>query len=295
MGADSKIEWCHHTFNPWWGCVKISPGCAHCYAETFAKRTGNDVWGEDASRRFFGDKHWQEPVKWNAAAEQAGERHRVFCASMADVFEDRADLDAPRQRLMDLIDATPSLDWLLLTKRPQNIAPLMARITNGTFGTAWNFRDHMPNVWLGTTVEDQPRADERIPQLLAIPAKVHFLSCEPLLERVLLPIFEATGQFRTNPETGKRQLGLRASVNHGIDWLICGGESGPGARPMPPAWARSLRDQCAAASVPFFFKQWGDHDATGRRVGKAAAGKLLDAAEHLAFPATTLSRSQPKT
>ena len=156
---DSKIEWCHHTFNPWWGCVKISPGCAHCYADSFATRTGHDVGGPDAPRRFFGDKHWQEPLKWNEEAKAAGEPQRVFCASMADVFEDRPDLDDARFRLMELIDVTPWLRWLLLTKRPQNITPLMKRITNGNFPEAFNFRDHMPNVWIGTTVEDQARAD----------------------------------------------------------------------------------------------------------------------------------------
>ena len=302
MGADSKIEWTEHTFNPWWGCVKVSPGCQHCYAETFSKRTGNLVWGSSAPR-FFGDKHWQEPLQWNAEAEKAGKPARVFCASMADVFEDREDLDAPRQRLMELIDATPWLRWLLLTKRPQNITRLMERITNGNFGRAFNFRDHMPNVWLGTTVEDQKRADERIPALLAIEAKVRFLSCEPLLERVSLmqwlPLQFVKRQDRLPAgEPGPRgdgfgpwyDVGWKARESSpfdmpcGIHWVICGGESGPGARRMFRGWAGDLRDQCKHAGVPFLFKQWGNFDASGDRVGKGKAGRELDGRIHDAFP-----------
>lgn len=119
MAKNSRIEWTTHTFNPWWGCVKVSPACKHCYAESWAKRVGSNVWGIKAERRFFGDKHWSEPVKWNAAAAASGMRARVFCASMADVFEDRRDLDVHRIRLWKLIEATPRLDWLLLTKRPE--------------------------------------------------------------------------------------------------------------------------------------------------------------------------------
>jgi len=118
MGKDSKIEWTHHTFNPWWGCVKVSPGCEHCYAEAFAKRVGKKVWGAQSDRRFFGDPHWREPLKWHDEAVITGERRRVFCASMADVFEDRDELIPHRIRLFQLIANTPKLDWLLLTKRP---------------------------------------------------------------------------------------------------------------------------------------------------------------------------------
>lgn len=236
MGADTKIEWTHHTFNPWWGCEKVSPGCAHCYADTFAKRVGQKVWGADAPRRFFGDKHWAEPLKWNRYAEKAGKRRRVFCASMADVFEDRTDLRDARATLFHTIGATPHLDWLLLTKRPENIARLWAEAT--AFPPPW------PNVWLGTTVEDQQRADERIPKLLAVPAAVRFLSVEPLLGPV---------DLRFHLGIAENHDDLRG----GIGWVIVGGESGPGARPMHPAWARSIRDQCRAAGVAFFFKQQG--------------------------------------
>ena len=120
MSERTAIGWCDHTFNPWWGCQRVSDGCARCYAEAMAKRTGNPVWGPGA-RRFFGEKHWQEPVRWNAAAERLSVRRRVFCGSMCDVFEDRPDLVEPRGRLWRLIRATPHLDWLLLTKRPENI------------------------------------------------------------------------------------------------------------------------------------------------------------------------------
>lgn len=219
---DSAIEWTDHTFNPWWGCEKVSPGCAHCYAETFAKRTGHRVWGSGAEHRFFGDKHWNEPLRWERAAKDAGMRQRVFCASMADVFEDRRDLDSQRARLWDLIRATPSLDWLLLTKRPENFRML-----------PWGgYDDPWPNVWVGTTVEDQERADLRIPLIGVVPAVVRFLSCEPLLGPITLP-------------------------SSNVHWVIVGGESGHGARPMWVAWAHSLVEQCRAAGIACFVKQLG--------------------------------------
>jgi protein gp37 len=237
MGADSKIEWTHATFNPWWGCQRVSPGCEHCYAETFAKRVGQKVWGPKADRRFFGDAHWNEPLKWNRDAERAGERRRVFCASMADVFEDRRDLDEQRARLWRLIEATPSLDWLLLTKRPQN----MARLAPAAWADGWP-----ANVWAGTTVEDQRRAEERLPHLLGVPARIRFLSVEPQLGPVDLM------------KVRDDELGAAWNVlTCGIGWVIVGGESGPGARPFDLAWARELVGQCRAASVPCFVKQIG--------------------------------------
>lgn len=228
MGRETGIAWCHHTFNPWWGCVKISPACTNCYAATFDKRLGGDHWGVDSSRKFFGDKHWNEPLKWNKEAQAKGERARVFCASMADVFEDRPDLVAPRLRLWKLIESTPWLDWLLLTKRPQNISRMLP--TDKENGIPF-FR----NVWLGTTVESQEYAKERIPHLLANPATVHFLSCEPLL--------------------GPLDLTCYFGEEYGVDWVITGSESGPKARPQNVDWYRSIRDQCYAARVAFFLKQ----------------------------------------
>ena len=154
MAKDSKIEWTHHTFNPWWGCAKVSPACKHCYAETWAKRVGKELWGAKSPRRFFSDAHWREPLKWNAEALALGEHRRVFCASMADVFEARAELDPWRDRLWRLIEVTPGLDWLLLTKRPH-------RIASHAPWSAWP-----AHVWLGTTAENQKWADVRVPELV---------------------------------------------------------------------------------------------------------------------------------
>jgi protein gp37 len=212
MGKDSSIEWTDHTFNPWWGCAKVSPGCANCYAEAWARRVGDAIWGKDADRRTFGQKHWEEPIKWNAAAASEKNRKRVFCASMSDVFEARIELHSQRKRLWLLIESTPWLDWLLLTKRPQNIRRMVPWANN------WP-----ENVWIGTSVEDQQRAIERLPHLLQHPAKRRFLSCEPLVDAVDL-----------SPWITKRPKPL-----HQIDWVIAGGESGAKAssplknRPFP--------------------------------------------------------------
>ena len=223
MGETSAISWTDATFNPWWGCVRVSPGCENCYAETFANRYGLAKWGAKEERRLFGDKHWSEPRKWNAKAEKEGVRRKVFCASMADVFEDRRDLDAQRERLWTLIRETPHLDWLLLTKRPENMVRL----------APWEVWPH--NVWAGTTAEDQKRLDERAPHLLRVPAVVRFLSCEPLLGALNL-------------------RGALGDLQPRVSWVIAGAESGHGARPMDEAWIRSLRDQCAGKAA-FFYKQ----------------------------------------
>lgn len=249
MGATTGIAWTRRTFNPWWGCQRVSPGCAHCYAETFAKRTGHDVWGAGSERRFFGEAHWAEPLRWNAKAEAEDRQDLVFCASMADVFEDRRDLDAERQRLWTLIERTPNLTWQLLTKRPENVERLVP--------VSWSLWGLPPNVWLGTTVEDQQRADERVPVLteVRVLSRVRFLSAEPLLGRVILD----------------RQWLRR------IGWVIVGGESGGGFRPLDLDHARSLRDQCVAAGVPFFFKQVGG-------LTPKAGGDLLDGRRWTEFP-----------
>lgn len=241
MGQTTAIEWADATFNPWWGCTRVSEACQHCYAEAFAKRTGHDVWGKGSERRFFGDKHWNEPLQWNANAERDGVRRRVFCASMADVFEDHPELPAQRDRLWRLIEETPNLDWLLLTKRPENVARMVPLEWLG---------DWPAHAWLGTTVETQRWADVRIPLLLDVPARIHFLSCEPLLGPVVL-----------RPEWTELEIqafgaGSLACFPR-IDWVIAGGESGPKHRPSDPAWFRSLRDQCVDASILFLFKQWG--------------------------------------
>lgn len=244
MGGRSKIEWTDHTFNPWWGCVRVSPGCEHCYAETFSKRVGEKVWGVDAPRRFFGEKHWREPLKWDEQAAIERQRRRVFCASMADVFEDRRDLDEWRAKLWALIEITPWLDWQLLTKRPENFDKLAPG--------AWVTRECPANVWIGTTAEDQRRADERISRLLRIPAAVRFISAEPLLGPLELESYLDRGSVFMS-------IGGEAKwrPNPAVNWVIVGGESGPGARPFDLAWPRSIIAQCKAAVVPVFVKQLG--------------------------------------
>ena len=262
MGENSAIEWCDHTFNPWEGCQKVSPGCDHCYAEARDKRfTGGALWGPHASRRRTCPANWAKPLKWNRQAAAAGKRARVFCASLADVFDKNASiLPEWRYDLWWLILNTPNLDWLLLTKRPQNIAKMLPE----TYG-APEWEDGWPNVWLGTTVENQTEADRRIPHLLATPAAVRFLSVEPMLGPVdLNEVKNAAGR---TPLFGPLHRYCRRhfpAVDCGcplsrptLRWIICGGESGHGARPMHPDWPRRLRDQCAAAGVPFFMKQMG--------------------------------------
>ena len=221
MAQNSSIEWTSHTFNPWWGCTKVSDGCKFCYAESIANRYGHPVWGPTAERRTFGDKHWKEPLKWNQEAKRSGERQRVFCASMADVFDERAP-EEEREKLWDLIRCTPNLDWQILTKRPHLMQDHLPH--------DWN--DGYDNVWLGTSVEDD-RVLHRITELVSVPAVVHFLSLEPLI-----------GPLDALP------------LAH-IEWAIVGGESGPKSRPMEEQWVESIRLQCQDNGVPFFFKQWG--------------------------------------
>lgn len=273
MGIETEIAWTDHTFNPWWGCVRVSEGCRFCYAESWDKRYGGKNWGPQAPRRFFGDKHWNEPLRWNRDAEIAGVQRRVFCASMADVFEDRRDLDAQRERLWKLIDATPHLDWQLLTKRPEN----MTRLAPSSWLNGWP-----PHVWAGTTAEDQQRADERTRELLKVPAAVRFLSCEPLLGPVTL-WSDVEGVLRGPAVIVSGGMTVSTPHEHsegyddsqpGIDWVIVGGESGPGARQMRLAWARDLIAQCKSAGVACFTKQ----------LGAAPTTVTLDAA---GFPRTT--------
>lgn len=308
MGKNSAIEWTNHTFNPWWGCTKVSPGCANCYAETFSGRWGFDVWGPTAGRRFFGDKHWSEPLKWNRQARKTGVHQRVFCGSMCDVFEIHPDptqseaLDRERARLWDLILDTPHLIWMLLTKRPENMLEL----------TPWR-RGWPYNVWALASAENQETLERRITHLLNVPAAVHGLSLEPLLGAINLRD-EWTGVYR-EAETVREWLGdshschdrpgkgLRHHDGRKLNWVIVGGESGPKARPMHPDWVRAIKDQCQASDVPFFFKQWGawlpiaencdpgaavgskrhvvmggtyQQDVLMSRVGKKRAGRLLD-------------------
>lgn len=258
MAENSGIEWTDNTFNPWWGCVRVSPGCEHCYAETLAvTRRKLPVWGpaRTTDRKMMSEEYWKGPVKWNKRAEKNGVRERVFCASMADVFEAHPGVVVARERLFRLIEATPMLDWQLLTKRPENVMDMVPE--------AW--RDAFPaNVWIGTSVENQRYADERIPELLKIPARVRFLSCEPLLG----PVDLSAVPWRHGAMAAKGWKGvLRVhsepddfvywSQRDAIQWVIVGGESGDGARPFDVAWARSIVRECQQAGVAVFVKQMG--------------------------------------
>ena len=242
MSQNTKIEWADHTFNPWIGCQAISPGCANCYAAAWAKRYGRDF----ADRTLT--KTWALPKLWNAQAEafhaQHGRRQRVFCASLADVFDNEVD---PQWRadLLALIRDTPNLDWLLLTKRIGNVGNMLP--------VPFDFDRLYANVWLGATVVNQEEADRDIPKLLATPARVRFLSMEPLLGPVDLAHYLTENRWRADGSVTTRGIvpGTR------LDWVIAGGESGPGARPSHPDWYRALAGQCRAAGVPFFMKQMG--------------------------------------
>ncbi|MGW7425770.1 DUF5131 family protein [Streptomyces sp. NPDC054813] len=313
MGDHTGIEWTDKTFNPWWGCSRISPGCRNCYADQFARRWGHDVFHLGGQRRMLSDAYWRKPLTWNREAERTGVPLRVFAASMGDVFEDHPQVTAARARLWEVIEQTPWLRWQLLTKRPENVSAM----------TPWTgaWPDH---VWIGTSVEDQRRADERIPLLLQVNARVRFLSCEPLVEHVDLTPYlvertDVTDPYLDAPEgavvDGMEHVGDHWARRARIHWVIAGGESGPKARPMHPAWARSLRDQCQAAGVHYFLKQWGEWAPSGYhvirsrpvagsvlvgepiddlghrvemiRLGKKRAGRLLDGQLHDAVPPLT--------
>lgn len=251
MGEHTKIQWCDATFNPWIGCTKVSPGCDHCYAEGMARRLG--VKWNTPYRLLFDNEHWSKPRTWDRRAAREGRRMRVFCASMADVFDNQIET-SERDRLWKLISETPNLDWLLLTKRIGNAA----RMLPVDWGRGY------PNVWLGISVVNQDETDRDVPKLIETRAAIRFLSCEPLLSRIdlcaqlgmwwnqTMECWEGTGQT-INCDVWDRKR---------IDWVIVGGESGFKARPMETRWAASLREQCRGADVAFFMKQgsqngWG--------------------------------------
>lgn len=281
MSANTKIEWADHTFNPWMGCQKVSPACDHCYAEVnTAVRALGLKWGPGAERRRTSAANWKQPLRWNAEAERLGIRYRVFCASLADVFDNAVPVEW-RMDLFELIADTPHLDWLVLTKRIGNVMTMCS-------GDSLMFDMICNRVWIGATICNQEEADRDIPKLLDVPAAKRFLSMEPLLGPVYLP-FDRLREWNRIA-----LMNQQAHAASRIDWVIVGGESGHHARPMHPDWARSLRDQCEAAGVPFMFKQWGewadaDHcvggdfqakfwsnGAISARVGKKSAGRLLD-------------------
>lgn len=277
MGENSGISWCDNTFNPWLGCLKVSPGCNACYAESFVTgRMKLPVWGpsKTTERKRTSAANWKKPLAWNRAAAKAGKCTRVFCASLADVFEDHPQVAPWRVELFALIEATPHLDWQLLTKRPENLQRFLPQ--------AW-LEEPLPHVWLGTTVEDQKRANERIPHLLATPASVRFLSCEPLLEAVDLnpprcqycrdggEVVEGDPPWcvRCDSEAvfGHWLDACASPKQPGINWVIVGGESGPGARPFNVEWAEFLLADCELAKVPCFIKQMGSAAYDPREAG----------------------------
>lgn len=294
--AETTIEWTRgptgevgYTFNTHWGCTEISPGCDNCYARRLAARFGVG-WGLEAERRVFDDRHWAEPEKWNRKAERTGTRPRVFTNSMSDWADNQAP-DGTRERLFSLVERTPFLSWLLLTKRIGN--------ARGMLPARWFEPGAWPaHVRIGATVVNQSEYDRDIGKLLRLDCP-NFLSIEPMLGPIDLRMGGASAP----------DYAAHSPLPRSIEWVVAGGESGPKARPVHLSWVRSLRDQCAAAGVPFLWKQWGEwipagqplvggalhigirefgYDDEGRhrlhRLGKPKAGRLLDGVEHNGFP-----------
>jgi len=296
MAENSKIEWTDHTFNPWVGCQKVSAGCANCYAETQMTRKPrwSNCWGppELTQRLKTSDSYWKQPLKWNRQAAESEMRPKVFCASLADVFEDNPDLSGWRIELFNLIEQTPNLDWLILTKRPENIRELWP----GRFF----YMFQLQNIWLGTSIETETQM-WRLKYLMHnqdLAAKT-FISFEPLLGKIPLSDY------------------WFASPSSIPDWVIVGGESGNNARPfrLLGEWVNRIRIDCQNYDVPFFFKQWGEwmpyytvqakHFYSGQgnpehyvncscavgidgygaiKLGKKCAGKTLFGKTYLEFP-----------
>lgn len=298
MSTETKIEWTDHTFNAWWGCTKVHAGCSNCYAEAWDQRWGGDHWGKNKPRRFIKGE-WTKPLQWNAEARKRGVRARVFCSSMCDIFEkydgpivDREGAVIPelslmklRLRVFELIEKTPWLVWLLLTKRPENIV--------GMSPNRWHSGGHdwPDNVWTGTSPCDQETADVCVPALVRVPGP-HFLSCEPLLGEIDL---EKCGAFFPNscgctepdyagPIPDPKCAGSGAV--RCIDWVIVGGESEQRGRvrDFPVDAAEKIVRQCEAASVPVFMKQFGrrptfgavPYTINGRELGDKKGGDMAE-------------------
>jgi protein gp37 len=307
MGENSKIEWCHHTYNHWIGCTKVSPGCANCYAEAenHRRKWATEGWGPGKPRKLTSERNHSQPFAWDRKAKISGKRHRVFCSSLADWLDD----EVPVQwlvRLLATIRRCRHLDWLMLTKRPQNFLGRMEALLRepqndlpdglSDWIEKWLSGKPPQHVWMGTSTEDQARADERIPILLSIPAKIHWLSVEPLLGPIELNAF-----LNPQPYICPKPNGAR------IDWVVVGGESGPNARGCDPRWVREIRDQCLNFQTSFFFKQWGEwmppqqafpandqglqFEFSGEhyhKLGKKITGRLLDGVEYSQFPEVAL-------
>lgn len=304
MAEYSKIQWTHHTFNPWRGCTKVAPGCKNCYADVQAKRNPGTlgIWGDSGTRVVAAESMWREPLKWNRKAEQEGVRQRVFCASMADVFEDwqgemvthdgRPLLLNPdgtwctpgtpqyrnpllmsdvRRRLFDLIDQTPNLDWLLVTKRPENIVRMWPQVMYPLDETTFPEKKYRDNVWLLTSVATQEDANKNIPELLKCRklCPVLGISAEPLIEKLNLhPWLCKYG----NPDNPGGWADSICRPSEKLDWVIVGGESGCHARPYDVFWANKVIQQCLAAGVPVFHKQLGAHCLDARTMNERMIG-----------------------
>lgn len=320
MAENSAIEWTDHTFNPWIGCTKVSPACDNCYAERdMSTRLHIVQWGAGQPRQRTGEKNWNWPGRWNRRHEEFfaehGRRQRVFCASLADVFDNEVPVEW-RVDLFRQILATPNLDWLLLTKRIGNVEKMVAEVM-AILQPGEPVR-MPPNVWLGSTIPNQTEADRDVAKLLAAKAALHisivFLSMEPLLGPVRLDMlsYHTTGMpgdgnrwtLNLNALDGFRATSIQSAINGPkLDWIIIGGESGPKARMADPAWYRSLVAQAEKYGTPILFKQWGEwappdqippeaispvHDYLGdvylTRAGKKAAGRMLDGRLHNGYP-----------
>jgi len=282
MAEKSKITWCDHSFSPWFGCSKISPGCRHCYAARWASRTNICSWGPGSDRRRSSDDYWRQPLKWNARAAAGESRGLVFGGHLCDVFDPVPQVAQWRRDFFWLIKQTPALTWLLLTKRPGAARGFLRSL----WGDApWD------NVWLGVTAETQATADRRVPILLDTPAIRRFVSVEPMLTVVSLHRWLHVIHRPDLAGEPFRGWSLELSFMERImaddyclpeiDWVICGGETGSQYRRMDPGWARVLRDQCGAAGVPFFFKQ--------SSAAAPGTGDVLEGRRHHAMPCLTAS------
>ncbi len=301
MAENTKIEWADATVNHWAGCTKVSPACDNCYAERMAGRLWQVQWGAGAARRqFISARDMLEAL--DRKAQRIGKKLRVFHNSLSDMFDNEVP-DGWRMDAFKIMADTPNLQHLVLTKRIGNV-----RHYTQHDGLAFDLMGD-GSVWLGVTVVNQEEADRDIPKLLAVPAVKRFLSIEPMLGPINIePYLLSTYDKAAHDD----QMVPGLPTTDRLDWIIVGGESGPGARPMHPGWARSIRDQCAAAGVPFLFKQWGEHvdfehietawwnsrtDAERHkiaqcfvegtamvRIGKHAAGRLLDGRTHDGAP-----------
>lgn len=286
----TKIEWTTHVLNPIRGCTRVSRGCERCYAERIAARfSGPGEPYEGLARMTHAGPRWTgevrlveeilaRPLRWRAP-------RTVFLNSMSDLFHEKVPVHWIA-RIFRVMQLTPQHTYQVLTKRPERMREILGGLLEDA--VYWRDRLPLPNVWLGVSAEDQRAADERIPALLETPAAVRFVSAEPLLgpidlERYLaLRVREGLGDFHDGDHA------VTISYEPRLDWVICGGESGSGARPMAPDWARSIRNQCLEHGVPFHFKQWGAWGTrdgiTPIRLGKKAAGRRLDGRTWSQYP-----------